>query len=170
MVNFGPLTAEICWRVWGTPANFNRFHVLASLLHRRHSMEVNKTLQDIWPSPGLVHYIYIFWGSCPQMEFCQLQSSLWYKRSPTLVALLHGTRAAAKLCGVVQGMELWNFRRVGHLYSAGRPSRWASVHILVFPLILQTIIIAQMMSTQGEGCKMLQLCHCDLQLWAMPRH
>ena len=23
MVNFGLLTAEICWRVWGTPANFN---------------------------------------------------------------------------------------------------------------------------------------------------
>jgi len=23
MVNFGPLAAEICWRVWGTPANFN---------------------------------------------------------------------------------------------------------------------------------------------------
>jgi len=22
-LNFGPLTAEICWRVWGTPANFN---------------------------------------------------------------------------------------------------------------------------------------------------
>ena len=25
MVNFGLLTAEICWRVWGTPANFNGF-------------------------------------------------------------------------------------------------------------------------------------------------
>jgi len=33
MVNFGLLTAEICWRVWGTPANFNGFHVLAALLH-----------------------------------------------------------------------------------------------------------------------------------------
>jgi len=33
MVNFGPLAAEICWRVWGTPANFNRFRVLAALLH-----------------------------------------------------------------------------------------------------------------------------------------
>jgi len=22
-VNFGPLAAEISWRVWGTPANFN---------------------------------------------------------------------------------------------------------------------------------------------------
>jgi len=33
MVNFGPLAAEICWRVWGTPSNFNRFRVLAALLH-----------------------------------------------------------------------------------------------------------------------------------------
>ena len=33
MTNFGPLAAEICWRVWGTPANFNGFRVLAALLH-----------------------------------------------------------------------------------------------------------------------------------------
>jgi len=33
MVNFGPLAAEICWRVCGTPANFNGFRVLAALLH-----------------------------------------------------------------------------------------------------------------------------------------
>jgi len=33
MVNFGPLAAEICRRVWGTPANFNGFRVLAALLH-----------------------------------------------------------------------------------------------------------------------------------------
>ena len=33
MVNFGLLTAEICWRVWGTPTNFNGFCVLAALLH-----------------------------------------------------------------------------------------------------------------------------------------
>jgi len=32
---------------------------------------------------------------------------------------------------VVQGMELPNFRRGRHLYSAGRPSSWASAHILV---------------------------------------
>jgi len=33
MVNFGPLAAEIRWRVWGTPANFNGFRVLGALLH-----------------------------------------------------------------------------------------------------------------------------------------
>jgi len=34
MVNFGPLAAEICWRVWGIAVNFNDFRVLsANLLH-----------------------------------------------------------------------------------------------------------------------------------------
>jgi len=65
MVNFGPLAAEIDWRVSGTPANFNGFRVLASLLHRRRSTEVNQTLHDVWPSLGLVHFIYIFEGRCP---------------------------------------------------------------------------------------------------------
>jgi len=32
MVNFGQLAAEICWRVWGTPAHFNGFGVLEALL------------------------------------------------------------------------------------------------------------------------------------------
>ena len=32
MVNFGPLVAEILSLVWGTPANFNGFRVLAALL------------------------------------------------------------------------------------------------------------------------------------------
>jgi len=47
MVNFGPLTAETGSLVWGTPANFNGVCVLASLLHRRRSTEVNKTLHDV---------------------------------------------------------------------------------------------------------------------------
>ena len=33
MVNFGELAAEIVSLVWGTPANFNGFRVLAALLH-----------------------------------------------------------------------------------------------------------------------------------------
>jgi len=57
MVNCGPLTADIGWWVWGTPANFNGFRVLASLLQRRRSTEVNQTLYDVWPCHGLVHYI-----------------------------------------------------------------------------------------------------------------
>jgi len=41
-------------------------------------------------------------------------------------------RASAKLCGVVQGMELPNFRREHHLYSDGQLWRWPSAHVLVF--------------------------------------
>ena len=67
-VYFCPLAAEICWRVWGTPARFNGCRVLA--------------------------------------------------------ALLHGT----VVVGVSQTAAL---NRGRHLYSAGRPSRWALAHILV---------------------------------------
>ena len=44
MVNFGPLTAEIGWGVWGTPANFNGFRVLAALLHGTLVVGVSQTL------------------------------------------------------------------------------------------------------------------------------
>jgi len=44
-MNFGPLAAEICWRVWGTPANFNVFRALAALLHGIPVLGVSQTLQ-----------------------------------------------------------------------------------------------------------------------------
>jgi len=44
-VNFGPLAAEICWRVWGTPAHFNGFRVLAALLHNIVVAGVSQTLR-----------------------------------------------------------------------------------------------------------------------------
>jgi len=77
----------------GTPANFNGFCVLAVLLQRCRSPEANQTLLDVWPSLGVVHYIYIFGGSCPLMEFCQVQNSLCIHvlHSSILAALLHGT-------------------------------------------------------------------------------
>jgi len=45
MVNFGPLAAEICWRVWGTPANFNGFRVLTALLHGTLVVGVSQSLR-----------------------------------------------------------------------------------------------------------------------------
>jgi len=44
MVNFGPLVAEIEPVVWGTPANFNGFHVLAALLHSTPVVSISQTL------------------------------------------------------------------------------------------------------------------------------
>ena len=43
MVNFGPLAAEIVSLVWGTPANFNGFRVLAALLHDTLVVGVSQT-------------------------------------------------------------------------------------------------------------------------------
>jgi len=45
MANFSVLAAEICWRVWGTPANFNGFRVLAALLHGTLLVGVSQTLR-----------------------------------------------------------------------------------------------------------------------------
>jgi len=55
-------------------------------------------------------------------------------------------QASAKLPGMVQAMELRNFRRGGHWYSAGRPSCWASAHIL---LVLSLTVEA----LQGKMCQ-----------------
>jgi len=104
MVNFSPVMPEIGSLVWGTPTNFNGFCIFASLLQRRRSI-ANQTLHDVWPSPGLAHYIYIFGGSCPIIEFCQVQNSLYVQvlRSSILAALLYGTRVV----GVSQTLRRW---------------------------------------------------------------
>jgi len=45
MVNFGLPEAEIDAVVWGTPANFNGFRVLAALLHGSQVASVSQTLR-----------------------------------------------------------------------------------------------------------------------------
>ena len=90
-------------------------------------------LAVFWAGTLYIH----FPGFYPVPEFCHVQNSFCVQvlRSPILAALLHAALdqwSSAKVCGVAQGMELRNFRRRHHLYStAGRPSRWASAHILV---------------------------------------
>jgi len=133
--NFRPLKAKLCWRVWGNPANFNRFRSLASLLHWRRSSEANQTLHDVKPPPGLVSYIYIFGAFAPWQNFAMCKIH-FVSKSCILqywqqYCTVHDQWASAKLCCNVQGMELQNFRRWHHLYLAGWPSRWASAHILV---------------------------------------
>jgi len=44
-VNFGKIAAEIGSGVWGTPANFNGFRLLAVLLHGTLVVGVRQTLQ-----------------------------------------------------------------------------------------------------------------------------
>ena len=134
VVDVSPLTAEICWRDLGIPANFNGFRVLVSLLHRNRSAEVSKTLPDVWPSPGLVHYIYTL-GVLPPNGILPAAK---FTLRPSLVLSYIGSDTAwhssSGRCDVVHGMELRNFRRRRHLYSVGRPSRRALAHILVASL------------------------------------
>jgi len=98
MANVDAVAAEIGWWVWGIPAHFNGFRVFASYtvptsLNGRQSNFARRLA-----SPGLLHYnyeLYIFGGSCPVTEFCQVQNSLCVQilHSPILASLLHGARA-----------------------------------------------------------------------------
>jgi len=122
MANFGPLATEIDWRVWGTPANFNGFCVL----QRRRSPQANQTLHDLWSSPGLVHYVYIFGGFCPLTEFCAVQNWLYVQalRPPILASLLHGTSAA----GVSQTLQRGTRNGITELSQRTRPIfGWAAI-------------------------------------------
>jgi len=63
---YGKLRPTNGWDWFGSlghPSKFRWFCVLPSLLQRRRLPEANQTLHDLWPSPVLVHYIYIFGGS-----------------------------------------------------------------------------------------------------------
>jgi len=98
---YGPLTPEIGSGIWVILANFNGFRVLASILQWRRSPEANQTLHDVWPSPGLVHDIYIFSGALgPWLNFvwCNIHFTskscvfLYWQRYCTALQQRHGTR------------------------------------------------------------------------------
>jgi len=123
-VNFSQLKAEISSLVWGTPANFNRFRVLATLLHRRRSTEVKQTLHNVWPCSGLVHCIYISGGYCPLTEFWQVQNSLCIQisRFPILAVLLHGTWAVGVSQTLRHSAEGDTYIRQGGHHVGHRPT------------------------------------------------
>jgi len=68
-MNFGPLMAEICWRVWGTPANFNRLRVLAALLHGTLVTVVRQTLQHLTEVPPIFSRVAITLDINPHSSF-----------------------------------------------------------------------------------------------------
>ena len=130
--NFGPLMAEIGWRVSGTQANFNEFRVLASLL-QRHQPNFARCLAVSWAGTLHIHFRGLLspngilrgakFTLRPILAFCDIGS----------VAAQHfSSGPSAKLCGVVQGMELRNFRSSSFstqaataTYIRRRPSRCA---------------------------------------------
>jgi len=97
MLNFSSLTTEIGWQVWAP-------HQI-SLLHRCCSREINQTLHDVWPSPGLLPAN----GISPGAKFT-LGLSLAFSYIGHRYCSVLEQCASAKLCGVVQGIELRNFR------------------------------------------------------------
>ena len=132
MANFGPLTAEICRR-FGAPQQISTgFASWLSLLQRRRQPEANQTLHSagtlyihfrgLLPSDGIL----------PGAKFT-LRPGLAFSYVGSITARHSSSEhTLAKLCGMVQGMELRNFRRGRHIYSARRPSRWASAQISSF--------------------------------------
>ena len=125
MVNFGPLAAEIGSLVWGTPADFNGFRVLASLLQRRRSTEANQTYTIFDRLLGW-YTIYTFSGALvPLRNFVWCKIHFAFKSCALLFWQCY--------CTALQTQP--NFAALSrgrHLYSAGRPSRWALANILVF--------------------------------------
>jgi len=131
MVNFSLLVAEIISLVWGTPANFNGFCILASLLQRRCSAEANQTLLNVWPLPGLLEYIYIFSDCCSVTEFCQVRNSLCVLQ--VLRSPIGSVTARQSSSGCEPNFAALSTGR--HVYSAGRPLRLALAHVLFFLLL-----------------------------------
>jgi len=69
MVNFGPLEAEIGLVVWGTPANFNGFCVLAALLHGTPVVGVSQTFGIEQRAPPIFGRVAITLGIGPHSSF-----------------------------------------------------------------------------------------------------
>jgi len=65
MVNFVPLAAEICWRVWDTLANFNGFCVLALLLYGTLIVGISKLCGVEQKAPPIFGRVAIMLGICP---------------------------------------------------------------------------------------------------------
>ena len=110
MVNFGLLTAEICWRVSGIPANFNRFRVLASLLHRHRSTE-STTLCRMFGRLLAWYKIYTFWGLLPPNGI--LPAAKFTLRPSLAVSYIGSVTARHSSSGRQPNQTLWRGTRNG---------------------------------------------------------
>ena len=84
LVNFGSLAAEICWRVWGIPANFTRFRVFAVLLHGTLVVGVSQTLRRWTEGATYMRRVAITLGIGPHSSWCCLSDPI---RSPETAIL-----------------------------------------------------------------------------------
>jgi len=137
--------SEIAWRVWGIPKISTA--VLASLLLRHRSTEVSQTLHGVWPSYGLVQYVYFLrtpYGILLGAKFT-LHLSLAFSYIG-IVTAWHSSNG--HLPNFAAWYKEWNYGTFtdGATYMAGRPSRWASAHISIlccstFLLIAECVLL-----------------------------
>jgi len=159
MANVGPLTAKTGSGVYGSQANFNGFHILLLLLQRHRSLEANRTLHDVWLSPGLVHHIYTG-GILPGAKVL---------RSPILAALLHSSPAA----GVSQTLRRDTRNGVMELSQRAPPIfSWVAITLGISPHSCSVYVVILLICLFGLVClQLLKLlyffvlqhclwCHC----------
>ena len=65
-----PLMAEIHWRVWGTPTNFNQFRILAALLHGTLVVGVSQTLRRSTEGATYIRQGAITLGTGSHSSYC----------------------------------------------------------------------------------------------------
>jgi len=136
MANFGPLTL---WSVYHFGAHQQILPGFVSWLHYCSDVAYRRPTKLCTIFGRLVGWytIYTFWGLLPpdgilpRAKFTLHPSLAFSYIGSVRPTARHCSSGRQPNCGVVQGMKLQNFRRGRHLYSAGRPSRWASAHILV---------------------------------------
>jgi len=111
MVNFGSLAAEIVSFVWGTPANFNGFRVLAALLRSTLVAGVSRTLQ-CWTEGAIYiwqggHHV----GHCPHYFVLLYSSSEWWKCAFVVLGFVFSIPS--------QGTGLGNISEMNYFVSSG---------------------------------------------------
>ena len=114
MVNFGLLAAEI--GVWGTPANFNGFGVLATLLHGTLVVGVSQTLRHWTEGANYIrqgdHHV----GHCPHSSSkCYTAVHVWndswrWRPAKTLDANLSWFDVdVLSMLRLTSGVTVWNY-------------------------------------------------------------
>jgi len=132
----GQLAAEICWRVWGTPANFNGVSrlgfVTAATSLNGSQPNFARCLAVSWAGTLYIH----FRGFLPRNRI--LPGAKFTLRPSLELSYISSITARHLSSGRQPNFAVLSRGR--HLYSAGRPSRWALAHILVnFVLVLFSI-------------------------------
>ena len=127
MLNFGLLTAEICWRVWGTRSKFQWVlrlgFVTALTLLNRCQPNFARCLAVSWTGTVCIHFRRLLPpdGILPAVKFT-LRPNLAFYYIGSVTAQHSSTGHQPNFVVLSRGH---------HLYSAGRPSSWESAHILV---------------------------------------